>query len=120
MPARWQLEQDRAELVAQEGGPVQECPERLPGLLELLHVGEISAGLDGEKKVPGNLTSPCLHGFLCRQPVEGVVDFDRPEFFAIIVEEIAAPQVFGIKDPHPMPVMPSGGADMDLAGGPSG
>src|SRR5215208_5770318 len=82
-PPRWELKQYGPEFVPEDTHPVEKSLQRLSGVFELLHVGEVARGLDREDEAFGNRILPSKKRFLFRQPVEGVVDLRSAEAVSV-------------------------------------
>src|SRR5260221_3081161 len=58
LPAAWELEQQRPQLGPEPARVVQQPLERLFGVGELLHVGQVAPGLDRKAKANGRVRPP--------------------------------------------------------------
>jgi hypothetical protein len=50
---------------------------------------DISAGLDGKKKIRRNQALPFFQRLLLRQVIESVIDFNGIEFCCIVIKPVA-------------------------------
>src|SRR5690606_34938070 len=82
-------------------------------ILELLRMGDEAAGLAGEQEVRRASVAPCRQGLPAWQPVEGVVQFHRPEVAGIPVQERRRAGALRVERTDPVGVVPAGGSDVD-------
>src|SRR5262249_16846538 len=87
-PARRELIEDGAEVGAELLGSREEALERLLRVLQLLHVREISAGLDREEEPGGGLPLPSREPAGFGQSVEAVVQLDGVEDGGVVAEPL--------------------------------
>jgi hypothetical protein len=106
-PSRRQLEQHRAQTIAEEQALIQESPQGLTTVLELLAVGDVAAGLEGETKPGRHGVEPIPDGLDRGKPVEAAVDLDTGEPPRIVRKPEPLRQVLRIKWAPPMVVLPS-------------
>jgi len=66
VPAGWKLLEEGAKVFAQAAGRVDESFHSFFGIMQLFHVGEVAAGLDGkaEARVGGDLFGPGVELFV--------------------------------------------------------
>lgn len=83
---RRQLEEDRAQLVAQAAGALQQSGNRLLRLAQPLEVGEEAAPLDGEQESLRRPVPPGAEASAVRQPVERVVQLYRGKLRGVELE----------------------------------
>jgi len=88
VPSRRELKQHGAELVAEGLQPLDEPRHVVSRVLELLHVGDIAAGLGGEDEASRHRLAPAHEGAFARHLVEGVVDLDADEVPGIVGQPI--------------------------------
>src|SRR6056297_2434898 len=84
MPVGRQLELDGPQAVPEQRDAIQEGGEAIPGILEFLHVGDVTTGLGGEDEAVGHRLPPFLEGIHRRQMVEGIIDLDTREAGGVI------------------------------------
>ena len=107
LPFWRQLEQDGAEPVAEFVDPFHESGDGLIWILELLHVGEVTAGFDGKKEARRRTLSPGTKGFHLGQPVERIVDLDRGKSLCVIGKPFLRRQFIRVETAPPMAIVPA-------------
>jgi hypothetical protein len=113
-----ELPEDGAELVAQrQDSLAEEVGQRLLGVVELLHVGDEAAALDGEDEVVGGGVMPRLEVRPALERVERAVDLDAGEAATGVLHLGALGQAVGVELAAPAVVAPAGYADADGAAG---
>ncbi len=117
-PAGRELEQDGAQPVAETGNASEKSGDTLLRILELLHVGDVAAGLGCEQKTRWHRIAPPFHRMFPGKVVERAVDFDAAEVTAVVFEQCPLGQIRGVEGAPPVGVGPAGGADMDGSGHP--
>src|SRR2546423_1675740 len=85
-PPRRQLIEDRAQPRAELLRVLEESRQRILGVLQLLHVREEPAGLDGVEKMRRRLLAPFRKRPGRRQAIKAVVDLDRIECQRVVRE----------------------------------
>ena len=105
MPAWRQLEDDRAELVAQQLDEVEISPDAGLRVPQLLHVGDETAALGGEDETGRRTVAPFHDGVPAREAIERRVDLYGAKPPGIMVEE-----VFGARARRIEPDRPSEGS----------
>src|SRR3954469_23652433 len=108
---RRKLIEHRPERVLEPPGAAEEALERLLGGLQLLHVRQVTAGLDRVDETFWRAPAPGRESRSLGQPIKGVVDLDRVEPLRVVLEPAALGQLAGIEIAAPMRVLPSGAAD---------
>src|SRR4029079_17256500 len=88
-PTRRQLIEHRPEMRAEAAHAREKPRDRLPGILQLLHVRQEAAGLDGELELRRRTAGPRGERRALGQPVEAVVDFDGIERPRVVLEPTA-------------------------------
>jgi hypothetical protein len=106
-----QLEQHRAQAVAQAGGVGHQAVYRFLGVAETLDVGEEAAGLDGDDEVGRGAGAPACECVAGGEAVEGVVDLHGGEVGGVLLQPTGGGEGGGIEDVPPVLVLPAGGAD---------
>jgi hypothetical protein len=109
-----ELPQDGAELGAEGEDPLaEEVGQRLAGIVELLHVGDEPAALDGEDEVVGRGAVPGLEIRFPLERVERAVDLHGGEPATGVLHFGPLREAIGIKLATPAGVTPAGDADAD-------
>jgi hypothetical protein len=80
-------------------------------VLEPLEVCDLARGLEHEREVLGNLTRPILQNRLFGHAIEGVVDLDRVQAFAVVGEHPVVGKVLRVKGALPGLVRKAARAD---------
>src|SRR5580765_5263618 len=75
-PARRQLVKHRTQPAAQTARPREQARDGGVGILQLLHMSQVTARLDGVDELRWNTAAPSRKRRSVGQPVEGVVDLD--------------------------------------------
>jgi hypothetical protein len=103
-----ELPQDRAQLPAQrQHALAEEVGQRLRRVVELLHVGDEAAALDGEHEVVGRGITPRLEVRLPLERVERAVDLDGGEAAARVLHLGALRQAGRVELAAPAGVAPA-------------
>src|SRR5207248_7055067 len=114
-PLCGELEKDRPELLLEARRAVHQALQRLLGLLQLPHVGEVAAALHGEEKAVGRLAAPGLEDGALRQAIEGEIDLYGPEILGVEWQLPLARQLVRVEGAQPVLVDPAGGADPEFS-----
>src|SRR4029079_3046679 len=85
----------------------EEPGDRLLGILQLFHVRQEAAGLDGELELRRRTAGPGGERRALGQPVEAVVDFDGIERPRVVLEPARLGQLRGIEIALPVFVLPA-------------
>ena len=109
---RRKLPEDRAKVLAQWGDALKENGDGFAAHVELFHVSNKTAAFDGIDEPLWRLLAPFSHCTLGREPIKGVIDFDRWELRAVKSELAGEGQVCGIKASRPPFVDPAAGANV--------
>ena len=113
-PVGRQLKQNRPQLGSQCFGPLKKLVQGGSIGLELFHMGDIAAGLEGKHEVVGAYIPPLGYGFESRQLIETAVDFHSLQLPGIIAEPIGFFYTYRIKSTLPVRVMPSRCTDVQV------
>ena len=81
-------------------------------ITQFFHVGNVSAGLDGKDESGRNLVSPEQECLWTGKMIEGIVDLDGAEMLDVEIQHLIVTDVFRIKRPSPVRVVPARGSDM--------
>ena len=106
-PARRQLEEHGTERGVQVTGALQKAVDRLVRILELFHVRQEPAGLDGVDKSRRCLTCPFTECRCFGESVEGVVDLHGVEPRGIVVKPAIQRQLVRIEVSAPVLLLPA-------------
>ena len=110
-----ELEEDRAQLLAQTAGGID---DQVDGLLldgEALDVADVAAALDGEQKARRGLLSPGGEALRCRLTIERIVQFNGIEVPGIEGKVLACRQLLRIEALAPVRVRPTRAANPNVA-----
>ena len=110
-PPRRQLVQHGSKRTAEQPRSRKQPVERLRGVLQFLHVGEVSACLDGIEKPRGSSRPPLGKRRPFRQAIERVVDLNSVKLRRVVFEPAGLREVLRIECPTPVAVLPPRTAD---------
>ena len=116
--AWWKLPEDGAKFGSEEkrAGSEEVC-ERLLGVAQAQHVGDVPRALDAEDEIVRRCNSPAGEAGGTLQAVKGAIDFDGREVAGGIGEFFGVGQLGRIEDAAPRRVVPARDADPDASHG---
>ena len=114
-PPRWQLIQDGPEPRAEMLCVLEQPIHRLGGVLQLLHVRQVAAGLDGKQETRRNPAGPVRERLRRGQPIERTVHLDAVEHLRVRLEPEASRHVRVVEPRSPVRVVPTRAAYSDAS-----